>query len=76
MAYDNNYGSNGDNQGGFRRDDGFRKPSQEFTGNWVCGKCGKEITKLPFNPDPARLDKLLCRDCHKERQQSFRGNYR
>ena len=38
----------------------------------ICSKCGKEITELPFEPDPARLDKLLCRDCHRDRKQSFR----
>jgi CxxC-x17-CxxC domain-containing protein len=55
----------GENQGGFSR--------KMFTGNWKCSKCGKEITELPFEPDPARLDQLLCRDCHRERRQAFRG---
>jgi len=76
MAYDNYRGGN-DDRGGFRRDDGFRRPpSQKVTGSWACSKCNKEITELPFNPDPARLDKLLCKECHRERQDSFRRNYR
>ena len=64
MAYDNNNNDRGGDQGGFER--------KMYTGSWNCSKCGKEITELPFEPDPARLDKLLCRDCHKERAQSFR----
>ncbi|MCL4399795.1 hypothetical protein M1506_00770 [Patescibacteria group bacterium] len=53
-----------------QRDGGFQK--QMFKGNWKCAKCGADITELPFKPDEARLDKLLCRDCHKERTRSFR----
>lgn len=26
-----------------------------------CAECGKQITELPFEPDPAR--KIYCRDC-------------
>lgn len=48
-------------------------PRKMYPGNWVCSKCEKPITELPFEPDPTRLDKLLCRDCHRERVQSFRG---
>jgi CxxC-x17-CxxC domain-containing protein len=58
MAYD-------DNQGGFQR--------KMYQGNWKCSKCGKEITELPFDPDPSRLDQLLCRDCHREKRQTFRS---
>ncbi|MBI4158541.1 MAG: hypothetical protein HY505_02920 [Candidatus Yanofskybacteria bacterium] len=68
MAYDNNGGGSGYNRGG----QGDFPPRKKYAGNWVCGKCSKEITELPFPPDPARLDKLLCYDCHKERAQSFR----
>ncbi len=39
---------------------------QMFTGNWTCGTCGGAITELPFQPDPARLSSLKCRDCHKK----------
>ena len=53
------------NQGGFER--------QMYQGDWKCAKCQKEITELPFQPDPARLDQLLCRDCHREKRMSFRG---
>jgi len=58
MAYNDNQG------GGFQR--------KMYEGNWSCSKCGKEITSLPFEPDPERLDQLLCRDCHRERQSQFR----
>ncbi|MDD5430843.1 MAG: hypothetical protein PHP03_01320 [Candidatus Pacebacteria bacterium] len=49
-----------------------QEPRKMFEGNWKCGKCGAEITSLPFQPDEARLGQLLCRDCHRERKQSFR----
>lgn len=49
------------------------RQSQRFQGNWTCAKCTGAITELPFDPDPARLDKLLCKNCHRERAQSFRG---
>ncbi|MCL4391823.1 hypothetical protein M1413_00620 [Patescibacteria group bacterium] len=49
---------------------GFQK--KMFHGNWKCAKCGADITELPFDPDPSRADKLLCRDCHRERTRSFR----
>lgn len=53
------------NQGGF-------EPRKMFKGNWACAQCGKEITELPFEPDPARLGQLLCRDCHREKRAKFR----
>lgn len=28
-----------------------------------CATCGNEIKELPFQPDPARLNSILCRDC-------------
>ena len=57
----------GDNQGGgdFQR--------TWFDGEWACAKCGNKITRLPFKPDPSRLDQLLCQDCHREKRQAFRG---
>lgn len=57
MAYDNNQG------GGFQR--------QMYQGDWKCAECGAPITELPFNPDPSRLDQLLCRDCHRQKRASF-----
>ncbi|OGY64843.1 MAG: hypothetical protein A3A04_01885 [Candidatus Harrisonbacteria bacterium RIFCSPLOWO2_01_FULL_40_28] len=58
MAYDQN-------NSGFQR--------QMYKGNWKCAKCGGEITELPFNPDPARLNQLQCRKCHQERQGMSRN---
>ncbi|MBN1325882.1 hypothetical protein JW977_02795 [Candidatus Falkowbacteria bacterium] len=49
------------NQGGFQ-------PRKMYQGNWKCSACGADITELPFEPDPARLDQLLCRDCHRARR--------
>jgi len=42
---------------------GDGKPT--FEGNWKCGKCSKPINKLPFKPNPERLDQLKCIDCFK-----------
>ena len=53
------------NDGGFQR--------KMYQGDWKCSKCGGEIKELPFQPDPDRLDQLLCRDCHREKRMSFRG---
>jgi len=39
-------------------------PRKMFQGNWKCGKCGKDINELPFEPDPSRFAQLTCRDCH------------
>lgn len=43
-----------------------RPERQMFKGNWTCGECGGAITELPFEPDPARLSQLKCRECHKK----------
>jgi len=53
------------NDGGFQR--------KMYQGNWKCSSCGKEITELPFEPDPSRIDQLLCRDCHREKRAQFGG---
>ncbi len=58
MAYDRD-------QGGFQR--------RMYQGSWKCSKCNTDITELPFEPDPEKLDQLLCRDCFREKRQSFRG---
>jgi CxxC-x17-CxxC domain-containing protein len=60
-----------DNGGSFNRE-----PRQMFKGDWKCAKCGAPITELPFEPDPSRLSALLCRDCHRERRNSFGGGRR
>ena len=54
------------NDGGQR---GFQR--QMYQGDWVCSKCGAKISELPFQPDPDRLGQLLCRDCHRDKRQSF-----
>ena len=62
---------------------GADKP--KFEGNWKCSKCGGDITSLPFKPDPARMDTLVCLDCFKKKsprrdndgpRQKFSGNWR
>jgi CxxC-x17-CxxC domain-containing protein len=45
-----------DNDGG-----GFQR--KMYQGNWTCSKCNKEITELPFEPDPDRVGQLKCKDC-------------
>ncbi|MEK9179793.1 MAG: hypothetical protein AAB897_00035 [Patescibacteria group bacterium] len=51
-----------DDQGG--QGGGFQKKMHE--GNWKCGTCQAPITKLPFEPNPSRLDSLKCIDCWKK----------
>ncbi len=62
------YGDNNFRGGNFER--------KMYQGNWSCSKCGAEIKELPFEPDPERVGQLLCRDCHRQRQQNFRGGQR
>ena len=54
-------------------DNAFGEERKTYTGNWKCGKCGAPITSLPFDPDPARLGQLKCRDCHKKDQEAKGG---
>ncbi|MBI2108710.1 MAG: hypothetical protein HYT93_00815 [Parcubacteria group bacterium] len=61
MAFNDNGG------GGFQR--------KMFQGNWTCGKCGADITELPFDPDPSRLDQLQCRDCHRKNRPPRRDRF-
>lgn len=58
MAFD-------DNQGGYQR--------KMYPVDTTCAKCGKHIDEVPFPPDPARVNEILCRDCHREKRQSMRG---
>lgn len=50
-------------------------PRKMYSGKWVCSSCQTEISELPFEPDPARLNQLLCRDCHRQRASKFRRPY-
>lgn len=43
-----------------------------YQGDWKCSGCGAAITELPFQPDPAREDGLLCRDCHSKKRDERR----
>ena len=36
--------------------------------NLKCAECGKEITQLPFRPNPERTNELYCFDCNKQRR--------
>jgi len=45
--------------------------------NIKCAQCGTDIRELPFNPDPARLNTILCRDCMRAKKaQGFGGGSR
>lgn len=44
--------------------------------NAKCADCGADITELPFQPDPARMSQLRCRNCYKPRRNNFRGGPR
>ena len=68
MAYDQNQGGGFQGQGGFQR--------KMYQGNWKCAKCNTDITELPFEPDPDKSDRLMCRDCYREKRQSFGGDRR
>jgi len=58
-----------------RRDDNVYAQRQMFKGNWTCSKCGAAITELPFEPNPERLDQLLCKNCHREKRNSGERNF-
>ncbi|MEK7481027.1 MAG: hypothetical protein AAB604_02920 [Patescibacteria group bacterium] len=46
---------------------GFQQSERTFYDvEEVCAKCGTQITKLPFRPDPAKKDRLQCRDCYRQ----------
>ena len=53
----------------FQQNDGFQR--KMYQGNWQCSQCQTPITELPFEPDPSRLNQLLCRDCHRQKRASF-----
>lgn len=56
-----------DNNSGFQR--------KTFQGDWKCAECGAEIKELPFEPDPARLGQLRCRNCYKPKK-TFNRDFR
>ena len=39
-----------------------------------CSKCGTQITKLPFRPDPNRTSEIKCLNCFRESKGG--GNFR
>ena len=45
-------------------------PRKMFKGSWTCADCGKEITELPFEPDPNRP--VYCKECWAKRRQGRR----
>ena len=45
---------------------------KKYQGDWKCSNCGNKITQLPFEPDPNRLNRLLCLDCWKNQKQARR----
>lgn len=47
---------------------------QMFEGDWKCSGCEGAITQLPFQPDPARENELLCRDCHQKKSAAARAD--
>ncbi len=61
----NGGGYQGGNRGGFGG--GFSRPPRQLIDvtamNIKCADCGAAITQLPFQPDPARLNTIRCRDC-------------
>lgn len=55
--------------GGSRGGRSFGGERKTYQGNWKCSECNSSITDLPF--EPIRTDGLLCRDCHRNKRQSF-----
>jgi len=68
----NSFGGGRDGGGRERRPFGGEQ-RQMHQGNWQCSQCNSSITELPFEPDPSRINQLLCKNCHRERKQSFGG---
>jgi len=58
--------SRGNGRGG-----GDRPQRQMVQGDWKCSSCGKPIKELPFNPDPARMDQLKCKECHQAQRAQY-----
>lgn len=73
MTYQNNQGGfgggsrggfGGGNRGGFGGGPRQPQPLIDVTNlNITCADCGAPVTQLPFQPDPARLNTIRCRDC-------------
>lgn len=69
MTYQNDDGQGGGfrggNRGGFGG--GFNRAPRQLIDvsalNIKCADCGAAVAQLPFQPDPARLNTIRCRDC-------------
>jgi hypothetical protein len=49
----------------------FQASMHDVSGlNIKCKDCGVAISELPFQPDPARLDTLRCKDCMRAFRES------
>lgn len=48
-------------------------PKKIFKGNWECAQCHESITELPFEPNPHKMNKLLCKECFSSKKKSFRN---
>ncbi len=56
---------------GAGREGGFKREMIDVKDmNIKCKDCGAEITELPFQPDPNRLDSIRCRECLKKFRDS------
>ena len=55
--------------GGGGRGGGGSFERRMYQGNWKCSGCGTDITELPFEPDPSRVDGLKCRDCFRKEKR-------
>lgn len=55
MAYEQNFGE---------------QERKEYDVDEKCAKCGAEIKKLPFPPNPERRDTLQCKDCWRKERSS------
>jgi len=50
---------------------GFQRQIHDVSDmNIKCMDCGVDINQLPFQPDPARLDSLRCKDCMRKYRES------
>ncbi|MFA4937003.1 MAG: hypothetical protein WC575_01755 [Patescibacteria group bacterium] len=74
---DNQGSDRGGSRGGFRGSrsgGGFNQGPREMIDvsamGIKCADCGVEITQLPFQPDPARLNTIRCRDCLRKNRPS------
>jgi CxxC-x17-CxxC domain-containing protein len=55
-----------------QNDDGSER--QMYDVDEKCSKCGARIDKLPFKPNPDRVDRLMCLECYRASRSPHRDH--